>query len=122
MRKVLEEGAPPESEMVPFAAMIPAVDLPPWYRFEEIESIIQESAVEAVNKLWYECQISPGRILGRKNVPPELRSQAARSMLAKRGGKATAAKMKVLGYPNLIKAREALRRKAAETESSKDQA
>ena len=74
-------------------SLVSAVDLPPWYRFKEIESIIQDSAVEAVNKLWYDCQISPGRVLARKNVPPELRSQAARSMLAMRGGKATAEKM-----------------------------
>ncbi|HEY6298163.1 MAG TPA: hypothetical protein VIW95_00845 [Candidatus Binatus sp.] len=35
-----------------------------------------------------------------------------RSMLAVGGGKATAAKMRALGFPNLVKAREALRRKA----------
>jgi hypothetical protein len=35
-----------------------------------------------------------------------------RSMLAMRGGKATAAKRRALGFPNLVKAREALRRKA----------
>lgn len=50
-------------------------------------------------------------MLGRENVPAELRSKAARAMLATWGGKAMAAKMRERGNPNLVKAREALMRK-----------
>jgi len=64
----------------------------------------------------------PGQLLARKNVPAELRSRAARSMLAMRGGRATAAKMRAAGFPNLVKAREALKRKALAAIQGQDRA
>jgi hypothetical protein len=56
----------------------------------------------------------PYQLLGRRDLPPEIRSKAARSMLGYRGAIALREKMKPLGYPNLVKAREAQRRKIAE--------
>jgi hypothetical protein len=56
----------------------------------------------------------PYQLLGRRDLPPEIRSKAARSMLGYRGAIALREKMKPLGYPNLVKAREAQRRKVAE--------
>jgi hypothetical protein len=57
----------------------------------------------------------PYQLLGRRDLPPEVRSKAARSMLVGyRGAIALREKMKPLGYPNLVKAREAQRRKIAE--------
>jgi hypothetical protein len=56
----------------------------------------------------------PYQLLGRGDLPPEIRSKAARSMLGYRGAIALREKMKPLGYPNLVKAREAQRRKVAE--------
>ena len=56
----------------------------------------------------------PYQILGRRDLPPEMRSAAARSMMGYRGAIALREKMKPLGYPNLVKAREAQRRKIAE--------
>jgi hypothetical protein len=48
------------------------------------------------------------QLLGRRDLPPEIRSsKAARSMLGYRGAVALREKMKPLGYPNLVKAREA---------------
>jgi L-alanine-DL-glutamate epimerase-like enolase superfamily enzyme len=54
------------------------------------------------------------QLLGRRDLPTEIRSKAARSMLGYRGAIALREKMKPLGYPNLAKAREAQRLKAAE--------
>jgi hypothetical protein len=113
MEGVLFKGAPRESELIPFVVMMPMGSLPPWFRLREIESVIEDAAVKAVDRLWCRQGVRPGQLLARKNVPAELRSQAARSMLAMRGGRATAAKMRAVGFPNLVKAREALRRKAA---------
>jgi hypothetical protein len=56
----------------------------------------------------------PYQLLGRRDLPPEVRSKAARSMLGYRGAIALREKMKPLGYPNLVKAREAQMRKVAE--------
>jgi hypothetical protein len=56
----------------------------------------------------------PYQLLGRRDLPPEVRSAAARSMLGYRGAIALREKMKPLGYPNLVNAREAQRRKNAE--------
>lgn len=56
----------------------------------------------------------PYQLLGRRDLPPEIRRKAARSMLGYRGAIALRNKMKPLGYPNLAKAREAQMRKAAE--------
>ena len=56
----------------------------------------------------------PYQLLGRRDLPPEIRRKAARSMLGYRGAIALREKMKPLGYPNLVKAREAQRHKAAE--------
>jgi hypothetical protein len=98
-------------ELIPFVINLPEDIIPMWFGMEKIHTVIREAAVDAVNRL-ARGQIKPGCLLGHNNVPAELRSQAARSMLAMRGGKATAAKMRKLGYPNLVKAREALKRKS----------
>lgn len=93
-------------ELIPFVVPIPAANIPPWVRPEELKATVYEAVTEAVTRL-AQRRVTPGQLLARKNVPAELRSQAARSMLAMRGGKATAAKMRPLGFPNLVKAREA---------------
>jgi len=54
------------------------------------------------------------QLLGRRDLPPEIRSKAARSMMGYRGAIALREKMKPLGYPNLAKARETQRLKVAE--------
>ena len=82
MEGVLFKGAPRESELIPFVVMMPMGSLPPWFRFREIESVIENAAVEAVDRLWYRPGVRPGQLLARKNVPADLRRQAARSMLA----------------------------------------
>ena len=101
---------PASTELIPFVVNIPRVSFPPWLREEEIELAVRQAVTDAVMRLGQRL-VTPGQLLARKNVSAELRSQAARSMLAMRGGKATAAKMRDLGYPNLVKAREALKRK-----------
>jgi hypothetical protein len=98
-------------ELIPFVINLRADTVPTWIRPEVVEVAVREAVTDAVARL-ARGQATPGQLLARKNVPAELRSQAARSMLAMRGGRATAAKMRPLGYPNLIKAREALRHKA----------
>jgi hypothetical protein len=45
--------------------------------------------------------------------------QVARSMFAMRGGRATAAKMRAAGFPNLVKAREALQQKLTQKRAEK---
>jgi hypothetical protein len=97
------------SELIPFVINIPEDLLPTWIRSEEIYDAVCEAAFDAVGRLGR--SLTPAQVLGRKNVPAELRSRAARSMLAMRGGRATAAKMREHGYPNLVKARKALRNK-----------
>src|SRR5215470_12281956 len=96
-------------ELIPLVVSIPAAQIPPWVRPEELEAAVHEAVTDAVTRL-AQRRVTPGQLLARKNVPPELRSQAARSMLAMRGGRATATKMRPLGFPNLVKAREALNR------------
>jgi len=104
------KGAPAATELIPFVVNIPRGSIPPWLRDEEIQIAIHHAVTDAVTRLAQRI-VTPGQVLGRKNIPAEIRSQAARSMLAMRGGKATAAKMRPLGYPNLVKAREALKHK-----------
>lgn len=99
-------------ELIPFVVNIPAADIPPWIRSDELEAAVYEAVTDAVTR-FAQRLVTPGQLLARRNVPAELRSQAARSMLAMRGGKATAAKMRALGFPNLKKAREARSSKAA---------
>jgi len=99
-------------ELIPFVVNLPADVVPPWMRLEEVQAAICDAAADTVARLTRGQLVTPGQLLARKNVPAELRSRAARSMLAMRGGRATAAKMRPLGYPNLVKAREALSRKA----------
>jgi hypothetical protein len=99
------------SALIPFVVNFPEDIVPKWLGLQKVESVIREAAIDAVARL-ASVETSPGRILAHKNAPAELRSPAARSMLAMRGGKATAAKMRLLGYPNLVKAREAQKRKA----------
>src|SRR5215813_8449276 len=98
-------------ELIPLVISIPAAKILPWIKPEELDAAIYQAVTDAVTRL-ADREVTPGQLLARKNVPPELRSQAARSMLAMRGGRATAAKMRSLGFPNLVKAREALKRKA----------
>jgi hypothetical protein len=69
-------------------------------------------AFQKLTALWRR-EPTAGQLLARHGVPDEVRSAAGRALLATRGGKATAAKMRALGYPNLIQAREALKRKTA---------
>jgi hypothetical protein len=78
----------------------------------ELYAAVSEAVYDAVTRLAAR-RVTPGQLLARKNVPAEMRSKPARSMLAMRGGRATAEKMRVLGFPNLAKARAALQRKAA---------
>ena len=99
-------------ELIPFVVSIPAAKIPAWVRPEELEATVHEAVADAVTRL-APRRVTPGQLLARKNVPPELRSNAARSMLAMRGGRATATKMRPLRFPNLVKAREALKRKRA---------
>jgi hypothetical protein len=101
------------TDLQPFLVDLPLSDLPPWRQLEEIEAAVQEGATEALARL-ARRPVTPGEMLARKNVPAELRSQAARSMLAMRGGKALAAKMREAGYRNLVKAREAKQRRRIE--------
>jgi hypothetical protein len=94
------KGAPPNTELIPFIVNIPRGSIPPWLRDEEVQIAIELAVTEAVTRL-PQLIVTPGQVLARKNIPAEIRSQAARSMLAMRGGKATAAKMRKFGYPNL---------------------
>jgi hypothetical protein len=82
-----------------------------WFPRAEISSVIHTAAIKALERLARQ-PIPPGRLLAAPGVPAEDRSRAARSMLAMRGGKANAAKQRALGFPNLVKAREARKRKA----------
>jgi hypothetical protein len=84
----------------------------------ELEAVVRVAVTDAVTRLAHRS-VTPGQLLSRKNVPSEVRSRAARSMLAMRGGRATAAKMAEQVYPNLVKAREALRRKFVEQKAGK---
>jgi len=97
-------------ELIPFVINLRADVVPTWIRPEVVEAAVREAVTDAVARLAH-GEATPGQLLARKDVPAEIRSQAARSMLAMRGGRATAAKMCPLGYPNLVKAREALRRR-----------
>jgi hypothetical protein len=97
---------------IPFVINVPAEDVPPWMPDAELHAAVCEAVRSAVTRLAAR-RATPGQLLARKNVPAEMRSKAAWSMLAMRGGSATAEKMRALGFLNLAKAREAFKRKAA---------
>jgi hypothetical protein len=65
-----------------------------------------------------EHRVKLRKLLGRRDLPLKIRRRAARSMLGYRW--AMALREKPLGYPNLVKAREALMRKAAERRRQTD--
>ena len=117
LRNVARGKTPPESQLIPIIVHVVEHDIPPWLRFQEVIAAVDRAAHEAVGTLWRKGLASPAQMLACKKVPAELRSKAGRTMLAMRGGKATAAKMRSLGYPNLVKAREAKRRKATGTDN-----
>jgi hypothetical protein len=111
-RKLLRQAE--DAEGATFVLWLPLGDrLAYSFSRAEIEAAVQAGAVKALEQLKRQ-PIPPGRLLASPGVPAEVRSRAARSMLAMRGGKATAAKMRMLGFPNLVKAREALRRTTAQ--------
>lgn len=117
-RRLLRQAE--ESEGAAFTIWLPLGDrLAFWFPRAEIEAAIEAAATEALKRLARE-PISPGRLLASEGVPAELRSQAARSMLAMRGGRARAAKMRAVRYPNLVKAREALKRKGSNAAGALD--
>lgn len=87
--------------------------IPKWVDREKARFACASAAARVLLKL-ARRPVGPGAFLRDKSLSPEVRSMAARSMLAMKGGYATAARMRALGFPNLVKAREALRRKAAE--------
>ena len=107
----------PDDYLIPVTVMLPISCMPPWWRKEEIEEAIQEAAWKELGRLVHRPP-TPGQLLGRADTPAKARSNAGRSLLAARGGKATAAKMRALGFPNLAKAREALRPRAFESADS----
>jgi len=110
---VLMRGAPASTEIVPIVLSVPVDYLPPWWREQDIAAALEKAAFKKLLALWRQ-QPTPGQLLARRGVPDKVRSAAGRAMLAARVGKATAVKMRALGYPNLLKAREALRRKVQE--------
>jgi hypothetical protein len=93
-------GLQTSPEMIPFIVEVSAQDIPPWVTDREIKDAVSEGVRAAVVRLGMKSSFTPGQLLARKSVPPWIRSRAARSMRAMRGGRATAAKMKALGYPN----------------------
>lgn len=108
-RRLLRQAE--ESEGAFFTLWLPLGDrLAFWFPRAEINSVISTAATKALELLARQ-PIPPGRLLASPGVPAEVRSRAARSLLAMRGGKANAAKQRALGFPNLVKAREAKRRK-----------
>jgi hypothetical protein len=118
-RKLLRQLEEAESE-TPFTIWLRLGDrLSFWFSRDEIDAAIQAAATKALERLRRQ-PISPGRVLASQDSPAKLRSQAARAMLAMRGGRATATKMRALGYPNLTKAREVRRRKAMERRTIAD--
>ena len=108
---VLTRGAPSSTELVPFVLNLPIKYLPPWWREKEIEAELEKAAMQKLLSLWRR-KPTVSQLLARSGVPHEVRSAAGRALFATRGGKATAAQMRALGFPNLVKAREALKRKA----------
>jgi len=109
-RSLLRMLAEPDDRTM-FVLFLPVADqLKEWYRHAEVERVVEDAAKKALER-FARRSIPPGRVLASLKVSAEARSQAARSMLAKRGGRAVAAKMRALGFPNLVRARDALRRK-----------
>jgi hypothetical protein len=111
--RILFQGADPSTRLVGLTINFPIEYCPPWLREHEIEAELTDAAWKRLAELWKRYP-KAGQLLARHGVPPKVRSAAGRRLLATRGGKATAAKMRPLGYPNLAKAREVLRRKAVE--------
>jgi hypothetical protein len=107
-----------DADAVPFVVELLEKDIPPWLSDNQLREAVSMGVRDAVMAL-SKRRITPGHLLARKNLPPAVRSAAARAMLAMRGGRATAKKMSPLGYPNLVKAREALRCKVAEQKVAK---
>ena len=106
-----------------------AVRVPPYFPAEVAQRYLDEISREIPEKLLllgakFAVELAdlegrsapkkPYQLLSRRDLPPEIRSKAARSMLGYQGAIALREKMKPLGYPNLVKAREAQKRKAAE--------
>jgi len=114
LEAVLMRGAPASTEIVPIVLNVPVGYLPPWWREQDIAAALEKAAFKKLLALWRQ-QPTPGQLLARRGVPDKVRSAAGRAMLAARGGKATAAKMRTQGFPNLVRAREALRRKVQES-------
>jgi hypothetical protein len=115
VRRLLRQAE--ESEGAFFTLWLPLGDrLAFWFSRAEINAAVEAGATKALERFARQ-PIPPGRLLSSPGVPVKVRSRAAHSMLAMRGGKATAAKMRVLGYPNLVKAREARKRVAGGTAS-----
>lgn len=115
------KGAPASTELIPFIVNIPRGTIPRWLRDEEVYIAIHLAVLDAVTRL-ARRMVTPGQLLARKNVPAEIRSRAARSMLAMRGGRATAARMRALGFPNLVKAREQFKRNAKKRAKNRETA
>jgi hypothetical protein len=113
LEAVLMKGAPPSTELVPIVLNVPIEHLPPWLRERDIAAALEKAAWQRLVGLWRH-EPTAGQLLARRGVPDEVRSAAGRAMLAARGGKATAAKMRVQCFPNLAKAREALKRKRSD--------
>lgn len=104
-------GAPRSTELIPFVFNLPIEFLPPWWREKEIEAELEKAARQKLLSLWRR-KPTASQLLACRGAPDEVRSAAGRALFAVRGGKATAAKMREKGFPNLVKAREALKRKA----------
>jgi hypothetical protein len=115
-RKLLQQADDAEGAL--FSLWLPLGDRVAYcFSRAEICAAIHAAAIKAIARLARQ-PIPPGRFTGAPGVSAEVRSRAARSMLAMRGGKANAAKQRALGFPNLVKAREAKRRKAEGAEGA----
>ncbi len=114
-RKLLRQAE--DAEGATFILWLPLGDrLAYCFSRAEIDAAVEAGAVKALERLKRQ-RIPPGRLLSAPGVPAEVRRRAARSLLAIRGGKAAADKQRALGFPNLVKAREALRLKTESTHS-----
>jgi|SRR5579885_274257 len=92
-----------------------------FYKPTEITKTIQSAAEQAIARL-EKRRIPACRMLRWEGATSEQKRAAARSMLGARGGKATAAKQREQGFPNLQKAQEAGRRWRAEQAARKIEA
>ena len=110
LEAVLLKGAPASAELVPIVLNVPVDYIPRWWRERDIAAALEKGAWQKLLALWRH-EPTAGQLLARRGVPDEVRSAAGRAMLATRGGKATAAKMRAAGFPNLVTARAALKLK-----------